>query len=166
MKIQSLKKLLTWTGCALTLAVWAVSFFSLAHAAESKPFELIPEANPNYGEAVKDLGENKKQSFRKKYQYFAESFDSKKDVGSSLASWIMTRDTIFLLLAQIVKVLANVALVIGAGMIVYAGYLYVISVYSGDNASKANGAIKRALIGIVVVIFSFALIKIMVNAFL
>ncbi len=59
-----------------------------------------------------------------------------------MASGIMNRDTIFLLLAQLVRVLSNMALVIGAAMIIYAGYLYISSVYTGDNAAKANGAIK------------------------
>lgn len=129
-------------------------------------FELIPEATSSYGDAVEDLGKNKQQDFRNKYQYFADSFDAKKEVGNQFASGIMSRDTIFLLLAQVVRVLSNMALVIGAGMIVYAGYLYVISVYAGDNAAKANGAIKYALIGIVVVIFSYAIIRILVSAFL
>ncbi len=83
-----------------------------------------------------------------------------------MASGIMNRDTIFLLLAQLVRVLSNMALVIGAAMIIYAGYLYISSVYTGDNAAKANGAIKWAVIGIVVVIFSYAIIRILVAMFL
>lgn len=78
----------------------------------------------------------------------------------------MNRDTIFLFLAQIVRVLSNMALVIGSAMIIYAGYLYISSVYTGDNAAKANEAIKRAIIGIIVVIFSYAIIRILVSAFL
>ena len=159
---RQVKKWLVLVGgyCLVTLSM-SVS------AQTDTAFELIPKApNENYAEAVDDLWSNKKQDFWNKYQYFADSWSNKKDVGSQLASGIMNRDTIFLLLARIATVLSNMALVIWSAMIIYAGYLYVVSVYAGDNASKANGAIKRAIIGIVVVVFSYAIIKILTSAFL
>ena len=51
-------------------------------------------------------------------------------------------------------------------MIIYAGYLYVASVFAGDSTGKANSAIKYAFIGITVVIFSYAIVRIVINAFL
>jgi len=145
-----------------------MSTFSIALAGEDPgSFVLIPEAkDDSWKTDVVDLGENKKQNFWQKYNSVADKYSAKKDVGAQIASGIMNRDTIFLLLAQLVKALSNMALVIGAAMIIYAGYLYISSVYTGDNAAKANGAIKWAVIGIVVVIFSYAIIRILVAAFL
>lgn len=65
-----------------------------------------------------------------------------------------------------VKFIANGALIVGAAMVVYAGYLYVSSVYAGDQSGKANDAIKNAVIGIVIVIFSYAIQRIVTQAFL
>jgi len=79
---------------------------------------------------------------------------------------VVTRDTILLMLIQVVKFIANMALVVGAAMIIYAGYIYVMAVYAGDNTSKANEAIKDAALGIVIVIFSYAIQRIVTQAFL
>ncbi len=162
-------KMLVWSS--LLAVVRALSF---VYAWEDPgSFVLIPEAtsvnewwNSIYGQYVEELGSNKKADFWKVYWDRAAEFSKAKDIGSQFASGIMDRDTIFLLLAQLVRVLSNMALVIGAAMIIYAGYLYISSVYTGDNAAKANGAIKRAVIGIVVVIFSYAIIRILVAMFL
>lgn len=70
------------------------------------------------------------------------------------------------MLIQVVRFVANMALVVGSAMVIYAGYLYVMSVYAGDQTSKANEAVKDAAIGIVIVIFSYAIQKIVSQAFL
>lgn len=54
-------------------------------------------------------------------------------------------------------------------MIIYAGYLYTISALSGtsvDETSQANDAIKNAAIGVVIVTFSYAIQRIVTQAFL
>gem|GEM_PF-5120984 len=54
-------------------------------------------------------------------------------------------------------------------MIIFAGYLYTISALSGtsaDKTSEANDAIKNAIIGIVIVVFSYAIQRIVTQAFL
>jgi TRAP-type C4-dicarboxylate transport system permease small subunit len=57
-------------------------------------------------------------------------------------------------------------LVIGALMIIYAGYQYAMSSFDGWDPSKGQAAIKNALYGILVIIFSYALIRIVTRAFL
>lgn len=68
--------------------------------------------------------------------------------------------------AYLVKFVANIALVVGSLMVIYAGYLYVTSMYMGDASGKADGAIKWAAIGIAVIIFSYAVMRILISAFL
>ena len=86
-----------------------------------------------------------------------------------LSSGIVTRDTILCLLVRVVKFIANMALIVGSAMIIYAGYLYTISAISGssmDDTSQANDAVKNAIIGIVIVTFSYAIQRIVTQAFL
>lgn len=54
-------------------------------------------------------------------------------------------------------------------MIIYAGYLYTVSALSAtsvDKTSEANDAVKNAAIGIVIVVFSYAIQRIVTQAFL
>jgi len=57
-------------------------------------------------------------------------------------------------------------LLIGGLMILYAGYLYGSTVFSGSNPTKAKSAIRNAIIGVLVVVFSFAIWKGLVSSFL
>jgi hypothetical protein len=61
------------------------------------------------------------------------------------------------------------ALIVWSAMIIYAGYLYTITAMSGvsvDETGKANDAIKNAALGIVIVVFSYAIQRIVTQAFL
>jgi len=78
----------------------------------------------------------------------------------------MNWDTILDYAAYLVKFLANIAIVIGSATVIYAGYLYVMAGYNGDQSAQANSAIKYAVIGIVIVIFSYAIMRILISAFL
>lgn len=134
------------------------------------PFVLIPEAESKENAAntvdllANPAGDGKR--FWKAYNAYGDMFTEEKDLGGSLASGVVTRDTILLMLIQVVKFIANMALVVGAAMIIYAGYIYVMSVYAGDNTTKANEAIKDAAIGVVIVVFSYAIQRIVTQAFL
>lgn len=155
-------------------------FFSLVSAVDSDPFVLIPEAkDPNYWTEKVDKLTNPNTDAGKKfwnaYNVFAGQYTGKKnsevqcDIGSMLSSGIVTRDTILCLLIRIVKFVANMALIVWSAMIIYAGYLYTISALSGtsvDETSQANEAIKNAAIGIVIVTFSYAIQRIVTQAFL
>jgi hypothetical protein len=86
-----------------------------------------------------------------------------------LSSGVVTRDTLLCLIVRLVKFITNMALVVGSAMIIYAGYLYVVAAISGgsvDDTSKAQEAVKDAMIGVVIVVFSYALQRIVTQAFL
>jgi hypothetical protein len=49
------------------------------------------------------------------------------------ATGIFTRDGILDYLVRIIRMLSQVALVIGAGMIIYNGYEYAMAMYNGTD---------------------------------
>jgi hypothetical protein len=166
-----MKKLLTYS--ILSVMMFLYGFTSLGGAVVSAwnaddPFVLVPEAESDWWvEDVKKLQKiEKDKDFRTDYNTAWDEFAGDDDVGSQMASWIVTRDTILLLVVRIVKFVSNAALVVGSLMVIYAWYLYVMSAIAWDQTSQANEAIKDAIIGIVVVIFSYAIQKFVIEAFL
>ncbi len=110
------------------------------------------------------------EDFREQYNAFWLNYAARKNTDwlwRMLASWIVTWDTILMLLTRVIKFIANAALIFGSAMFIYAWYLYITSVFTWDAATwKANEAIKDAVLWIVIVIFSFAIQKIVIEAFL
>ncbi len=86
-------------------------------------------------------------------------------VWNAFASWVFSWDTIFSFLKHIAKVLSEIWLVIGAGMIIYAGYKYASGVFTGDASKWWKDAIKWAIYGVLIVIFSYAIMKILLAMF-
>lgn len=165
----------------IALLIGSLSFFSMASAVDKDPFILIPEAKDEWYtskvDQLTDPNTNAGKEFRNAYNKFGDEYmDSKEssaefgcDLWAMLSSGIVTWDTIICLLIRIVKFVANMALIVGSAMIIYAGYLYTISALSGtsvDETSKANEAIKNAALGVVIVTFSYAIQRIVTEAFL
>lgn len=74
-----------------------------------------------------------------------------------IISWIMTRDTIMNYLVFVIKFLSQAGITVWALFIMYAGYQYMTSVLS--NSKPDNKMIKNAIVWILIVIFSFAIMK-------
>jgi TRAP-type C4-dicarboxylate transport system permease small subunit len=55
--------------------------------------------------------------------------------------------------------------VVGALMIIYAGYIYANAVWTG-NATKATDPLKKAIMGIIIIISSYAIMRILTSMFL
>ncbi|USN56871.1 MAG: hypothetical protein H6766_07925 [Candidatus Peribacteria bacterium] len=77
----------------------------------------------------------------------------------------MTRNTILNYAAYLVRFISQIGLVIGALMIIWAGYEYATYVFSG-NTGKGSTRISNAIIGVVIIIFSYAIMRIITTAFL
>jgi hypothetical protein len=167
-------------GLSASILLW-LSFLSSTFAAVQDPFVLIPEAkDEEFYENVDKLtdpntdeGKEFRNAYNSIWDEYATSDDSSPqfwcDLGAMLSSGIVTWDTILCLLVRIVKFVANMALIVGSAMIIYAGYLYTITAMSGvsvDETWKANDAIRNAAIGIVIVVFSYAIQRIVTQAFL
>lgn len=168
----------------IIILLFPIFFWSLVGAVETE-FELIPDVTDKQAEeerkdAVELLSKPWEKwivsdNFAEIYNQKAKSFDDTDKKGkikecsglwAQLASGIMNRDTILCIAAQVVRFITNMAMVVWAAMIIYAGYMYATAVFNWGNAAKWWEAIKRAIVGIVVVIFSYAILNLLINAFL
>jgi len=86
-------------------------------------------------------------------------------LSEQMATGIMNRTTILDYIVYLVKFLSQIGLLIGAVMIIYAGYIYATNIFGGKE-SNANSAIKYALIGVIVITFSYAIIRFFTALFL
>lgn len=134
-------------------------------AQTSNDFEIIPKASSGgkVEAAVEAVGET---WWSVRDTYDKKATEMKNNVGDQIASGIMTRNTLLDYIVYIVRFLSQIGLVIGVIMIIYAGYLYASSVFSASNMSKGKSAITNAIIGVLVIAFSYAIMKILTSAFL
>lgn len=148
---------------------------SFVNAAALKDFNIIPESTSKglKGDVTNLWDPKKAWDFREKYNFFWSYYDSQKDkdgnqwdIWASFSTWIFTWDTIILFVSRLARWIANVALVAGAACVIYAGYLYATSVFTGDASGKANEAIKYAAIGIAVITLAYGILRIAIAAFL
>lgn len=137
----------------------------LTFAQNSNDFEIIPEATSQttVDAAVKSVWASGGK-VRDSYNTQAEKMEN--SVGDQIASGIMTRDTLLDYIVYLVRFLSQIGLVIGVIMIIYAGYLYASSIFSPSNMSKGKSALINAIVGVLVVAFSYAIMKILTSAFL
>jgi len=146
-------------GCFILL--WIV--FSFVNSAE---FAIIPEED-NWvvvENAVKHVSTPiEETSVRDRYNEKAN--DKNMSLWDKLAAWTLNRDDLLDYVVYLVKFLSWAGLLIWAVMIIYAGYMYATDIMWWD-ASKWKSAIKYAISGVVVVAFSFALIKILTSMFI
>lgn len=82
-----------------------------------------------------------------------------------LASWIMTWDTLIDFSAHLVNFMSQLGLVIWAVMIIYSGYIYASSVFTW-NSSQGVEPVKKAIIWILIIIFSYAIMRTVTFMFL
>lgn len=146
-----------------TFILWILllPFFGFAQ----NDFEIIPKStNPDkVVDAVDAVGKtwwNVRDAYNKNAEKLSWS------VGDQLASGIMTRDTLLDYIVYLVRFLSQIGLVIGVIMIIYAGYLYATSIFNPSSMSKGKSALTNAIIGVLVIAFSYAIMKFLTSAFL
>lgn len=81
------------------------------------------------------------------------------DLGTQFATWIFSWNSIKLYAAYIIRFLLQIGLLIGAVMIIVAGYKYATAVYKWSDPWKKD--ILNAIVGVLVIIFSYAIIRIL-----
>ena len=147
----------------LFLTVFAFSVLTPAVFAVENNFEIIPESNTNVSQDVSDVGKAGGSVWDKLNQN-AKKYEGSGDVGAQFASGAFTRNTILNYVVYLVRFISQIALVIGALMIIWSGYQYAVAAFTGKPAG--SDGIKNAIIGILIVAFSYAIIKILTEAFL
>jgi len=155
-----MKKTLT---CLLVTILIGINGVLPVFAQTPNDYEIIPKATTDVSTAVKAVW-SEWWHVRDAYDQQAKNMEG--EVENQLASGIMTRDTLLDYIVYLVRFLSQIGIVIWVVMIIYAGYLYASSVFSPSNMSKGKSAITNAIIGVLVVVFSYAIMKLLTSAFL
>lgn len=166
----------------MTMIIWLqmVGFGSFAFAKELKDvkyvpdsIQIIPQVKPEGETAIKDAytdltSKESQYQFWDKYNDKANSadFDPSKPewLANSLASGIMSWDTIIAYASVIIEFISNIGLVVGAWFIIYSGYEYAIHGLGG--AEGKTNAIKNAFIGITVITLSYGIFRLLTRIFI
>lgn len=151
----------------LKISIAIVAIISICtvyvQAQGSNDFEIIPKADGNVENIVKTVGASWGK-VRENYNKQAQATSGK--IGNQIASGVMTRDTLLDYVVYLVRFLSQIGIFIGVVMIIYAGYLYATSIFSSSNMTQGKSAITNAIIGVLVITFSYAIMKLLTSAFL
>ncbi len=137
-----MKKFIIWIILVAVSSFW---FFSFA-----EDWTIIPEWVNNWDQISTPW------SIWDEYNEVADVVED--DPGTAFASGTFTWTTVMNYLKYLVKFLSGIGLVIWAVMIIYGWYKYATWVFTG-KATTWNEPIKLAIYGVLVIIFSFAIIK-------
>lgn len=132
--------------------------------AQANDFLIIPESEKpsEIGTIVNDIG-SQWGGVIDRYNAQAEK---NKDIGTAFATGVFTRDTILDYLVYLIRFLSQIGILIGWVMIIYAGYIYATAVFNDNNISKAKDAISKAILWIIIITSSYAIVRIVTRAFL
>lgn len=149
----------------LSIAMLGMILTPLYSFAVQNDFSIVPETQDgtNVEQDVEDVSKAG-GSVWDVLNYKAQNYEEKGDLGAQFASGAFTWNTLLNYVVYLVRFLSQLALVIGAGMIIVAGYKYAAAAFTGKEAG--SGDVKNAIIGVLIVIFSYALIRILTEAFL
>lgn len=159
-----IKKIIFWFLISFFLS--SATFASLANTRND--LHIIPESqssNQELDQKVKEIAKKPGQVIET-YNQQAEDLSKKWDLGSAFATWIFNRDLILLYIAYLVQFLSQLGMLIWWVMVVYAGYLYAGTIFNFGDVPWAKKAITQAIQGILVITFSYAILKILTSMFI
>ncbi len=87
------------------------------------------------------------------------------DVWTAFASWVFSWDVVFDYFKYIAQLLSKLWLVIWAWMIIYAWYKYTVWVFTQDTSKSWKDTVKWAIYWLLIIIFSYAIMKILMSMF-
>lgn len=135
---------------------WNNSASSDAHAEWSLDYTILPEIEESWIKTLQEKVEQIWKTWWKVMETYTKTAE-KLTLEEQLATWIMNRDTILNYLVYVVKFLSQLWLAIGTIFIMFAGYKYIVSVFNWWKADSKT--LKNAIIWVIIVIFSFAIMK-------
>ena len=157
------KKILAKLWAIALIWFLAIIFIPITHAQgdlEVEWFNIMPELDESeisqIDEKIEDIWSEWWEVNRKYYEASLELTTSQQ-----VAWWIMNWDTIMNYLVFIVQFLSQLWLVVWGLFIMYAGYKYVASVFNWWKVPSET--VKNAIIWIIIVIFSYAIMKILTS---
>ncbi len=145
-----------------------LTFISLTTAItywQNPDFEIIPQATDDVSSDVKNIWEEWGK-VRENYNKKAEDYQTKWAIWNAMASWVFTRSTIIDYIVYLIRFLSQLGLLIWAVMIIYAWYIYASSAFTGKDASWGKKAITNAIIWVLIITFSYAIMKLITSAFI
>ncbi len=127
-------------------------------------FEIIPKATDSVWKDVNNISEWGK--VRDNYDEQAQKYEKSWKLWEAFASWVFTRSLILDYLVYLVRFLSQIGLFIWAIMIIYAWYIYASSIFTGSETWWGKKAITNAILWVLVIAFSYAIMKLITSAFI
>jgi len=123
-------------------------------------FNIMPELTEDQAskvqEKIEEIG-NTWWHVMDKYNQIADNLTTSEQI----ASWIMNWNTILDYLKYIVKFLSQLGLLVWTCFIIYAWYTYMVAVFNWNKAKWET--IKNAIIGVIIVVGSYAIMRILTS---
>ncbi len=149
----------------MSIAILGASIFPTFATNKNTPnnLHIIPTAagdeQQRAEEWAKQVGEVGKKAWEviNEYNKKAEEISKKWDLWMAFQTWIMNWDTLLNYVVYLMRFLNQIGILIGAIMILYAGYLYATSVFKLWDVNKAKNAIASAIKGVLIIVFSYAI---------
>ncbi|MEI6426253.1 MAG: hypothetical protein WCO66_02760 [Candidatus Absconditabacteria bacterium] len=152
------------------LLVLSFVLLGLGSSVFAQTLEVVPEVKGTNVQDVKDDVTRVSLQGGQVWDTYNKTLSGaygKRDLSEQLSSGIMDWTTILDYFARFVKYLSEIGIFVGACFIVYAGYVYATAVFQkSDQVSKGTAAIKNAIFGVIIITFSYAIMKAVMAAFL
>lgn len=164
--MKLIQKYMIWLYMMACLTMTFFSPLTVVFADENDvQFEIIPAVEPSDLQNINTTILDSDEDIRDIYNQQADTLGA-QDGGTALqvTSGVMNRDTIINYAIMVLRFLSQLGLLIGWLMIVYTGWKYIMAVISGDSPPSSD-LIMNAIKGILVIIFSFAILRILYWAF-
>lgn len=161
MNKKNLSKNLTKIRTIISLIVFNIILIPFSVYAEESDlkvewFNILPELTDEEVSEAQQKIELIWKSWNNVWNEYNEAA-SWLSTSQQIASWIMNWDTIMNYLVFIVQFLSQLWLVIWFGYIVFAGYTYMLGIFKWNSIKSS--VIKNAIIWIIIIIFSYAIMK-------
>lgn len=126
--------------------------------------EVIPQAT-NMTQVKQDVTDISSQGGHVRDNY-NKTLAKNRSLSDQLASGVMDWNTILTYFARFVNYLSQLGIFVWACFIVYAWYVYATAVFGSWKVEKGKRAITNAILGVIIITFSYAIMKAVMAAFL
>ena len=137
--------------------LWIIMlFWNTTDAQDVDWFTIIPKIKDTW--AIDTKIERIWSEWWQVWKHYTDEADQ-MEPEEQIASWIMNWDTILNYLVFVVKFLSQLWLLVWVMFIMYAWYKYMVSVFVWCKTNGAPSTLKNAIIWVIIVIFSYAIMK-------
>lgn len=137
--------------------LWIIMlFWNTTDAQDVDWFTIIPKIKDTW--AIDTKIERIWSEWWQVWKHYTDEADQ-MEPEEQIASWIMNWDTILNYLVFVVKFLSQLWLLVWVMFIMYAWYKYMVSVFVWWKTNGAPSTLKNAIIWVIIVIFSYAIMK-------